>query len=71
MQCGADYVKSGQVAPEGMEYSERERCVSFDGDADRIVYFYKNSGKGLACGSALNWRVSHVLVQMALQVAGR
>ena len=24
--------------------SEGEKCVSFDGDADRIVYFYKNSG---------------------------
>ena len=41
-QCGADYVKIGHRAPEGMEYSEGDRCVSFDGDADRIVYFYKD-----------------------------
>ena len=27
-----------------MAYTEGDRCVSFDGDADRIVYFYKNSG---------------------------
>lgn len=43
-QCGADYVKTGQMAPDGMSYSEGEKCVSFDGDADRIVYFYKTSG---------------------------
>ena len=43
-QCGADYVKTGQKPPQGMTMSEGEKCVSFDGDADRIVYFYKNSG---------------------------
>lgn len=41
--CGADFVKTSQRAPEGMEFSAGEKCVSFDGDADRIVYFYKNS----------------------------
>lgn len=45
-KCGADYVKTGQMAPAGMSYSEGERCVSFDGDADRIVYFY-----GGECGN--------------------
>lgn len=44
LQCGADYVKVTQAPPEGMSYSEGEKCVSFDGDADRIVYFYKNAG---------------------------
>ena len=44
VQCGADYVKTGQKAPEGMSYGQGEKCVSFDGDADRIVYFYKNTG---------------------------
>lgn len=42
-KCGADYVKVTQAPPEGMSYSEGEKCVSFDGDADRIVYFYKNA----------------------------
>lgn len=32
------------MAPEGMSFSEGERCASFDGDADRIVYFYRSSG---------------------------
>jgi len=43
--CGADYVKTKQSAPAGMSLNIGERCCSFDGDADRIVYFYKdNSG---------------------------
>jgi phosphoacetylglucosamine mutase len=43
-QCGADFVKSGQKAPKGVEFLAGDRCVSFDGDADRIVYFWKNQG---------------------------
>ena len=38
-------MKTSQVAPEGMEFNVGERCASFDGDADRIVYFYKTSGQ--------------------------
>ncbi len=37
-------MKTGQKPPEGMTVFEGDKCVSFDGDADRIVYFYKNSG---------------------------
>ncbi len=44
-QCGADYVKGHQTPPKGIEYAVGDTCVSFDGDADRIVYFYKDSGK--------------------------
>ena len=30
----------------GFVYEKGDRCASFDGDADRIVYFYKdNNGK--------------------------
>ncbi|XP_013413352.1 phosphoacetylglucosamine mutase-like [Lingula anatina] len=39
--CGADYVKVQQTAPNGMPKEARVRCASFDGDADRIVYFYQ------------------------------
>uniref|UniRef100_A0A8C9V050 Phosphoacetylglucosamine mutase n=1 Tax=Scleropages formosus TaxID=113540 RepID=A0A8C9V050_SCLFO len=42
-QCGADYVKVQQKPPQGVEMSVGERCCSFDGDADRIVYYYKDS----------------------------
>ncbi|CAH1783957.1 unnamed protein product, partial [Owenia fusiformis] len=38
--CGADYVKVGQQCPENMIIEAGDRCASFDGDADRIVYFY-------------------------------
>uniref|UniRef100_A0A7N5K616 Phosphoglucomutase 3 n=1 Tax=Ailuropoda melanoleuca TaxID=9646 RepID=A0A7N5K616_AILME len=38
--CGADFVKSHQKPPQGMEMKANERCCSFDGDADRIVYYY-------------------------------
>lgn len=44
LQCGADYVKSQQRAPSGLKFGIEERCASFDGDGDRIVYFYKEQG---------------------------
>ena len=39
-KCGADYVKLHQCAPDGMDISPGDRCVTFDGDADRVLYFY-------------------------------
>ncbi|XP_036406214.1 phosphoacetylglucosamine mutase [Megalops cyprinoides] len=42
-QCGADYVKVQQRPPQGVRMSAGERCCSFDGDADRIVYYYNDS----------------------------
>ncbi|XP_020773433.2 phosphoacetylglucosamine mutase [Boleophthalmus pectinirostris] len=42
-QCGADFVKVQQKAPTGFEIKPGERCCSFDGDADRIVYYYSDS----------------------------
>lgn len=40
-QCGADYVKINQTVPIGTPATEPyTRCVSIDGDADRIVYFF-------------------------------
>uniref|UniRef100_UPI003AABCF37 phosphoacetylglucosamine mutase isoform X1 n=1 Tax=Centroberyx gerrardi TaxID=166262 RepID=UPI003AABCF37 len=42
-QCGADHVKVQQKAPTGIEMNTGERCCSFDGDADRIVYYYSDS----------------------------
>ncbi|KAI5930640.1 phosphoacetylglucosamine mutase isoform X1 [Manis javanica] len=41
--CGADFVKSHQKPPQGMEMKSCERCCSFDGDADRIVYHYRDA----------------------------
>ncbi|XP_062860617.1 phosphoacetylglucosamine mutase [Trichomycterus rosablanca] len=41
--CGADYVKVQQKPPQGMKIGPDERCCSFDGDADRVVYYYSDS----------------------------
>jgi len=41
--CGADFVKVQQKCPRNLEDSKPlERCVAVDGDADRVVYFFKN-----------------------------
>ncbi|XP_017349585.1 phosphoacetylglucosamine mutase [Ictalurus punctatus] len=42
-QCGADHVKVQQKPPQGMHMGPGQRCCSFDGDADRIVYYYNDS----------------------------
>lgn len=39
-KCGADYVKLYQCAPNGMVITPGDRCVTFDGDADRVMYFF-------------------------------
>ncbi|XP_062345823.1 phosphoacetylglucosamine mutase isoform X1 [Cinclus cinclus] len=41
--CGADFVKVHQKPPGGLDMKPNERCCSFDGDADRIVYYYKDT----------------------------
>ncbi|NXS39040.1 AGM1 mutase, partial [Balaeniceps rex] len=41
--CGADFVKVHQKPPRGLDMKPNERCCSFDGDADRIVYCYKDA----------------------------
>lgn len=42
-ECGADYVKTKQAAPPGMPYENDEVCASFDGDADRLMFFFKEN----------------------------
>ncbi|BGP19103.1 hypothetical protein JCM10213_008050 [Rhodosporidiobolus nylandii] len=40
LDCGADFVKTKQQAPRNVELVPWQRYCSFDGDADRIVYYY-------------------------------
>ena len=40
LNCGADFVKVQQKSPESLPGTKLRRCVSFDGDADRVVYYY-------------------------------
>jgi phosphoacetylglucosamine mutase len=42
--CGADFVKSNQAAPGGMALTDGVQCASFDGDADRLMFFYTRDG---------------------------
>ncbi|QIW95151.1 hypothetical protein AMS68_000669 [Peltaster fructicola] len=44
-KCGADFVKSGQRAPENFSGKPFERWASYDGDADRILYYFVEEGK--------------------------
>ena len=43
--CGADFVKTGQKAPAYLE-GHPGRAAAFDGDADRVVYFYTHPQTG-------------------------
>ncbi|CAG8487016.1 13776_t:CDS:10 [Acaulospora colombiana] len=38
--CGADYVKTSQRLPLGLEIEKGKRAASLDGDADRILYYF-------------------------------
>ena len=44
--CGADFVKVNQKEPLGVVLKENQNYVSYDGDADRIIYYYLNSKDG-------------------------
>lgn len=39
-KCGVDYVKFYQCVFDGMVIIFGDRCVIFDGDVDRVLYFY-------------------------------
>eukprot|EP00357_Protocruzia_adherens_P001924 CAMPEP_0114986550 /NCGR_PEP_ID=MMETSP0216-20121206/8488_1 /TAXON_ID=223996 /ORGANISM="Protocruzia adherens, Strain Boccale" /LENGTH=545 /DNA_ID=CAMNT_0002348997 /DNA_START=40 /DNA_END=1677 /DNA_ORIENTATION=+ len=40
--CGAEHVQKGQTIPKNFDDAKfyEKKCASFDGDADRLVYFY-------------------------------
>ncbi|PVU89626.1 hypothetical protein BB559_002242 [Furculomyces boomerangus] len=43
--CGADFVKSNQKPPESVPIIPGQRYCSFDGDADRVIYYYFDQNK--------------------------
>ncbi len=47
--CGADFVKMGQKAPQGLDMKEGVCYASFDGDADRILFYFLKNGKFCLC----------------------
>jgi phosphoacetylglucosamine mutase len=42
LQCGADYVKLYQKAPDGIPLAKYPKYCSIDGDADRLIYFFND-----------------------------
>ena len=43
--CGAEHVKSLQTYPAGLQAEAGDQCCSLDGDADRIMFFYREEGQ--------------------------
>ncbi|XP_068432628.1 phosphoacetylglucosamine mutase [Clinocottus analis] len=70
-QCGADFVKVQQNPPTGMKMNSGERCCSFDGDADRIVYYYTDSERQfhLLDGDKIATLISTFLKELLTQAA--
>ncbi|XP_051853287.1 phosphoacetylglucosamine mutase [Antechinus flavipes] len=68
--CGADFVKSHQKLPLGIEVKPNERCCSFDGDADRIVYYYSDADGHfhLIDGDKIATLISSFLKELLLEV---
>lgn len=64
--CGADYVKLNCKSPEGIDHRSNVKYVSFDGDADRIIYYYLDSSNKfhLVDGDKIAILFSHYLGQM-------
>uniref|UniRef100_A0A6I8NAQ8 Phosphoacetylglucosamine mutase n=1 Tax=Ornithorhynchus anatinus TaxID=9258 RepID=A0A6I8NAQ8_ORNAN len=67
--CGADFVKSQQKPPQGLEIKADEKCCSFDGDADRIVYYYVDAESHfhLLDGDKIATLISSFLKELLLQ----
>ncbi|KAM0786685.1 hypothetical protein ACM66B_002130 [Microbotryomycetes sp. NB124-2] len=65
-QCGADFVKTQQKAPIGLDLVPGQRYASFDGDADRIVYYYadKDSVFHLLDGDKIATLVAEFLIEL-------
>ncbi|KAF2006822.1 Phosphoacetylglucosamine mutase [Amniculicola lignicola CBS 123094] len=43
VDCGADFVKTNQRAPPSSKAGPGDRCCSLDGDADRIVFYFRDA----------------------------
>ena len=43
-KCGADFVKTQQQVPRNFNGEPYDRWASFDGDADRVVYYFNKEG---------------------------
>ena len=62
LQCGADYVKTNQRAPVGLEMDADCSYASLDGDADRLVCYFKSQGRQHYITSVLNSSFTYPLL---------
>ncbi|KYK55495.1 N-acetylglucosamine-phosphate mutase [Drechmeria coniospora] len=46
LECGADFVKTKQRAPQNPKPVPGARCCAFDGDADRLIYYWIDPDTG-------------------------
>ncbi|XP_023596155.1 phosphoacetylglucosamine mutase isoform X6 [Trichechus manatus latirostris] len=60
----------GKATIEGMEMKSNERCCSFDGDADRIVYYYRDADGHfhLIDGDKIATLISSFLKELLLEI---
>lgn len=67
--CGADHVKVSQSWPNGVPSSPGSRCVSVDGDADRVIYSFLNDEGAftLLDGDKIATLIAGYLQQLLLQ----
>lgn len=67
-QCGADFVKVSQQCPIGLpaDLPAYTRCVSVDGDADRVVYFFtdENNQFNLLDGDRIATLIAGYLMEL-------
>jgi len=68
LNCGADFVKVQQKSPESLPGTPLRRCVSFDGDADRVVYYYTDeSGFHLLDGDRIATLIGSYLKELLVE----
>lgn len=44
-ECGADFVKTTLTPPKNHDKLQLKKMCSFDGDADRVVFWYLTDGR--------------------------
>lgn len=73
-ECGADHVKVQQRAPVGLpdDLAPNTRCVSVDGDADRVVYYFvdENNQFNLLDGDRIGTLIAGYLMGLLKQCSG-
>lgn len=67
--CGADFVKMKQCQPSGVDTTQ-VRGLSFDGDADRILYYFGGDGAGfhLLDGDRIALLLAHLVARLLKKV---